>query len=310
MTTKSLDYRHRPGKNIERFLIVDMARRIMGTTKAEFQYVGFGAIEFLDFQLMHRALGIDRMTSIERADVIRPAFNKPFKTIRIVHGESTEVFRRREVDLDVPTIMWLDYTSVLNGDVIADLVEVARSIAAPSFVVVSINARPEGEATRLDAFRSNVGPPNVRPNMTVDDLGGRGLAREQHLIFGQIFSEALKSRKEDFQWFQTINVHYRDGALMQTIGGFVLPADTAITEVAAMTRGLDFYRPDAEHLDLRVPVITPRERAALDRQLPKRATTPLRHSAIPASEVAAYRNVYRYLHLAGLQSATETTWTE
>jgi hypothetical protein len=75
-----------------------------------------------------------------------------------------------------------------------------------------------------------------------------------------------------------------------------------------MFRGVEFYRPGDEYLDLRVPVITAKERGVLDRQLPKRATTPLSFPDIPPKDLEAYRNVYRYLHLAGLQSAAETTW--
>ena len=96
---------------------------------------------------------------------------------------------------------------------------------------------------------------------------------------------------------------------MQTIGGLLLPADATRSVVSQTFAGLDFYSPSTTYVDLKVPVITTKERVFLDRQLPKKAISPLKATGIPSADVEAYRRVYKYLHLAGLQSAVETTWT-
>jgi hypothetical protein len=225
MARKLLDYRHRPAKNIERYLIVDAARRLLSNTPGtEFQYVGFGAVEFLDFQLVHRSLGISRMISIESGDTKRAEYNKPFKSIQIVHGHSSVVLKNREIDLDRPTIIWLDYMDVLNQSIKGDLIEVFRSIAAPSFVLFSLNAQPDNEVqTRLTTLQKNVGKEYVGERFTDLSLSKSGLAVAQWEASNAFIREALGQRKDDVNWQQVLNIRYADNARMQTIGGYVLP---------------------------------------------------------------------------------------
>ncbi|GAA1055049.1 hypothetical protein GCM10017608_19010 [Agromyces luteolus] len=311
MAKSSFDYRHRPAKNIERHLIVEMARRFMDAHRGvEFQYIGMGALEFLDFELMHRVLNIKRMYSIESREPARFEFNKPFKTIQVVHGFTTDVFRRGDLDFTKPTIMWLDYTASLNASVLADLITVARGLASPSMFLVTLNAQPVSPLTnRLQEFESRIGAQFVPPGVSDSSLGRHGLAEAQRTVVDSVLKSAVRERKDSTRWAQSLNFHYRDNALMQTVGGFLLPTDITDREIREWLRGMDYYMPAETYLDLRVPVVTARERAILDRQLPKVAKSPLNMSFIPAEDLAAYRRVYRYLHLAGLQSAAETTWT-
>lgn len=302
-------YRHRPAKNIERHFIVDVCRIFAAFTREAFQYVGFGAIEFVDFELMHRALNIKRMISIESRDVARPAFNRPYKTIQILPGHTSKVLASGDLDLAKPSIVWFDYLKPLRQSEISDLIEVSRRIAAPSLFFFTVNARPDPVGTRLQTFIDNVGEDHVPPGTTADSLAKAGLGRAQQVVANAVIERAVKERKDEVEWFQVFNTHYEDEARMQTIGGIFMPRGSSQKEIDAIFAGLECYRPGVDFLDLRVPVITVRERALLDRQLPKAAGTPLRLPSVDESELVAYRNVYRYMHLAGLQSAAETTWT-
>jgi len=308
-----MDYRHRPAKNIERHLIVEACRRVLSAyspLRKKFQYIGFGALEFLDFQLVHRALGIERMISIEKQHSERHEFNKPFKSIKIVQGHSNDVLKGSELDLSRPTIIWLDYMGSLDQSVISDLLQVARSVAAPSFVVVTLNAVPTAPIKdRLTKFQAAVGKEYVPPTTSNDTLAKLGTALTQRIVLDEIMQEGIKQRKDEVSWMQSMNFQYSDGALMQTIAGLVVPKSVSRVDVDQMFADLDFYRPGDEYVDIRVPVITAKERLLLDRQLPKMTKSPLSSKSIPERDLVAYRNVYRYLHLAGLQSAVETTWT-
>lgn len=309
--TRGFDYRHRPAKNIERHLIVDACRRFINSAPGiKPQYVGMGALEFIDFELMHRSLNISRMYSIERSDPTRFEFNKPFKTISIVSGTTSEVLQGNGIDLKKPTIIWLDYTETLNSSIISDSMHIGRTLSAPSAWFITLNANPSNPIDdRLERLTEMVGSDYVPPGLKNSDLGGAGLASVQRSILSAVIANALQQRSTPARWQQIINLRYRDNALMQTLGGLILPAHTNLREVTDWFIEADFYTPDEDALDLRVPVITPRERAVLDRQLPKRSQRPLRLAAVPPSDLEAYRRVYRYLHLAGLQSAAETTWT-
>jgi len=309
--TRGFDYRHRPAKNIERHLIVEICRRFLNALpQLTPQYVGMGALEFIDFELMHRSLNISKMYSIEKGESTRFEFNKPFKTISVLSGTTTEILRGDVVDLKKPTIMWLDYTDTLNISIMSDLMHVARTISAPSAFFVTLNANPSTPISeRLDQLVVDVGSDYIPPGLANSDLSGTGLAAAQREIVSTVIANALSERSTSAQWAQVVNLTYRDNAQMQTVGGFFLPANIEPKTLDTWTKGLDFYTPGAEMLDLRVPVITARERALLDRQLPKLSRTPLRLAAIPPKDLEAYRRIYRYLHLAGLQSAAETTWT-
>jgi hypothetical protein len=50
-----MSYELRPSKAVTRRLLVDVLRRLPTVAALpDYQYVGFGALEFLDFELVHR----------------------------------------------------------------------------------------------------------------------------------------------------------------------------------------------------------------------------------------------------------------
>src|SRR5688572_6866900 len=82
-------YLARPAKAIQRRMVVDACRRLGPFGAPEnFEYVGFGALEFVDFHLMRRGVGIIRMTSIEHdfARRERYEFNRPYGDVNVLIG--------------------------------------------------------------------------------------------------------------------------------------------------------------------------------------------------------------------------------
>lgn len=53
-----IDYRLRPAKHAERVMLCDLLRRMRFSSLESYQYVGFGSVAFVDFRMIHRALGI------------------------------------------------------------------------------------------------------------------------------------------------------------------------------------------------------------------------------------------------------------
>src|SRR4051794_25570909 len=110
-----VSYELRPTKAIVRSILVDTLGRLAPIAPlADYQYVGFGAVEFFDFDLVHRRLGVHKLISIEsEANLIpRCRFNRPFKGIEVLSGMSLTILPT--LDWSGLSIVWLDYTSCLT----------------------------------------------------------------------------------------------------------------------------------------------------------------------------------------------------
>ena len=60
--SKNIDYRYRPYKATERYMICDSLKRLaIITSLKKFQYIGFGALHFVDFKLFYKYLGISEL---------------------------------------------------------------------------------------------------------------------------------------------------------------------------------------------------------------------------------------------------------
>ncbi len=217
-----------------------------------------GAYEFIDFQLFHRALGVDRMVSVERKDVTRHTFNRPFATVEILQGQIGDLIRGGRVDLRGPTILWLDYVERLSANIVADVQDAVRKMNGPSMLIVTVSARNDdkvdGSAERLI---ERVGRDWVQIDEGDDESArGESLAENQRLALTAAIADSLNERLvSDSSWSQVLNVSYADGVTMQTLAGMILDTTRDVPPAEQIFRGRDYFTPDSAPLDLRVPVI-------------------------------------------------------
>ena len=124
---RSIDYRIRPSKHVERVMLCEAFRRLRFHVLEDYKYVGLGSVFFADFRIIHRSLGITRMLSIEKQenDSARFEWNKPYSGIEMLFGETEQ--RLSDVDFSEPTIIWLDYDGPLTRSVISDIRHVAHA---------------------------------------------------------------------------------------------------------------------------------------------------------------------------------------
>ncbi len=116
-------YAQRPSKHIQRRMVVDAFRKLRAFAPLpEYEYVGFGAYEFVDFELCRRELGIVSMHSIEvnSHQQDRYLFNRPFSDIELHFDRASNVLPDLLED-PVLRIIWLDYTSGIDQEVLQDL---------------------------------------------------------------------------------------------------------------------------------------------------------------------------------------------
>src|SRR6266487_4943923 len=180
----SLDYKSRPAKAIVRQMIVECCRRLRGISKfSNYQYIGFGGLEFLDFDLFHRRLGIRDMISIESSGrTERYEFNRPFKSIDMQFGRASTMLPG--LDWRGLKIVWLDYEDTLNGEVLRGCQTVARVLGQGSVLIVTMNAAARyGE--RLSELKQNLGD-LVPIDITEEDLDEWGYAAAQRRVLTEV----------------------------------------------------------------------------------------------------------------------------
>jgi hypothetical protein len=289
-------YRMRPSKQVARHMFVEALLRMTPIAKpTAFQYVGFGALEFIDFDLLHRRLGISRMFSIESDlySIDRYRQNRPYNGIEILPGRATDQLGL--IDWQHLSIVWLDYTKRLNDEAIGDVEYLCRELLGGSVLAVTFNADPGKLTLRRKRLASAVTEARVPSHVTTATLGDWGLAATQHAIFSSLVNSTLSSRGDAASWHQFLNINYQDGARIQFIAGIIgLPGMQNTIEACHLDE--PFYTRDGtDPFTIRVPYFTAKERRALNEQLPRGRGRRLGLIGVDKSDIDAYAEVYRWL---------------
>lgn len=288
-------YTLRPAKHVERLMITEAARSLANIAPLPtYSYVGFGALEFVDFDLIHRTLGISKMTSIE-CDLSNPRryeFNRPFRGIDLLFGRASQ--HLPALDWSGLRIVWLDYEGQLTREFVRDIETVARVILPGSLLIVTLGAGAK-YGSRLPTLTENVGIERVPVDLTETDLDGPwSFAAAQRTIATSALDEVLSVRLDQACAQQIFNFVYADSARMQTVGWLITAP--ALTQVVTSCRfdDHDFVRAGDTPLELKVPVLTRREIARLNLKLPASRSARLRENWIDQQTQSDYAQIYRY----------------
>jgi hypothetical protein len=296
-------YENTPSKAVARLIFVDLLRHLTPIrAPKDCQYVGFGALEFVDFDLIHRQVGIADMISIEKSELIeRYEWNRPFNSITVIGGRASTILPG--IDWSRPSVVWLDYTDPLNTEVIGDVETVARRLIPGSILTVTVNAHPlrlgEGEGRRAE-LEKNITRERVPLGVTDDRLGDWGLAEVQYEVLMAVINESFASRGDGTSFKQLLHIHYKDSARMQIIGGIVSAPNLEGILDQCRFDDMPETRSGKDALYIRVPLLTPRERAWADQQLPiAPGASPLAMPGIDPKDLLDYSDVYRRLAATG-----------
>ncbi|MBN9608870.1 MAG: hypothetical protein BGO26_12335 [Actinobacteria bacterium 69-20] len=289
-------YEFRPAKAAQRRMIVDACRRLTAIASPDqYQYVGFGGLEFIDFVEFHRGLGIPQMTSIEHDTNMqhRLDFNKPYNSIRLLIGEARD--QLPQIDWAKLAITWLDYTDVLTTDILRDVDYVVRSSQPGSVVLVTVN----GAATdvpipeRLPNLRSKLGD-LVTDGLEQTDMAGWGPTRVERGIL-QATAHAAGRQAHGLPFRQLFNFEYADDAKMLTWGGIVTSPALDRTIDTCRFDDLTFVRTRDDAFEINVPVLTEREIAYLETELVGASATALpKIKGVCSKDIRAFAQVYRW----------------
>ena len=172
---RKIDYRLRPGKHAERVMLVDLFKRMRFAPIETYQYIGFGSVAFVDFRMVHKALGIKDLISIEDTDdeSERERFrnNNPYAGLMLHFGNSSGVLPA--LDYSKRSLVWLDYDGALSRSMANDLAAVGRQAKSGTFVAVTFttafpptNPARENELKRMkEEFSAN--SDSIRPGIPI-----------------------------------------------------------------------------------------------------------------------------------------------
>jgi Putative O-methyltransferase len=273
-STNVVNFSLRTNKSIERAIAFDCFGAVMRSSQIrDAVYVSMGSVWFTDFVLAHRLLGIDTMISVEHDEVVfkRAEFNRPFRTLEVISGWSSQVLPRllkRDELKDRPWIVWLDYDGALDDPKLAELSMLAEWLPTDSVLVTTFSAQtrkygePEERAEVIDELFGPAAPKVADP---VDYNTRAGLAA----ILAEATEDYLVSQAIDAArrggFVPAIKLMYEDTTPMVTVGG-VLPA--AEHEEAIRSLVSDPQWIGRQELLIEAPHLTPKEVIALQSQLP------------------------------------------
>jgi hypothetical protein len=297
-----IDYSLRPAKHVERRMLVDALRRLTPFGAVEsYRYIGFGAVYFRDFILMHRELGITEMLSIERDTFQkeRYEFNRPFACVRQQFAEASAVLPT--LDWGLKTILWLDYEGQLDSSNLSDIGFFCANAPPGSVLIVTVNVQADHpKAKPLDALQERVKPENVPADIDAKSLTGWGLATVSRRIVVNKIRETLDARNGGrpdlarFDFKQLFNFHYEDDARMLTVGGLLYERGQQHILSSCSFEQLRFVRTAEEPYRIDVPKLTYKELRFVDAQLPAADIRSVERRGIPMEELQRYESLYRY----------------
>ncbi|MEM6538865.1 MAG: O-methyltransferase [Pseudomonadota bacterium] len=301
----SINYSIRPSKSVQRGLIFEGLRRMVDAIDlGNAVYVGFGSIWFTDFVQAHKALNIDDMVSIEANEIgfRRATFNKAYRTISMLEGRASaklpDVLGFEGFDAR-PWIVWLDYDSALDEEIVEDMRWVVTNAPPNSVVLLTFSAtqnaygKPVNRPDRVRALLGDVVP---------DDLSKEGCEKEKlPLTLAELTADFLKSEVADAArpggFVEAFRLPYLDSVGMVTVGG-ILPAKGAAAAARAVVSDPNWKGIIDEIIE--APPMTLREIATLQAELPSvadltRARIQELGFDLHEQQVRSFQQYYKYL---------------
>lgn len=305
-TFKKIDYRLRPAKHAERVMLIDLFKRMRFAQIETYRYIGFGSVAFVDFRMVHKALGIKDLVSIEATEEAdeqtRFSHNNPYAGLTLHFGHSSKVLPT--LDLGKRSLVWLDYDGSLSRSMANDLATVGRQAPSGTFVGVTFTTAfpTEGPARQSELKRLKEEFPDFLSDDTkANAFDGAKFAEFGRSALGALLEKAVSDADaggKDAGAIRSVRqicfFKYKDGAPMVTVGWFVVSQADMPTFDACHFEALPFVRTGSTPFLIKIPLVTPLEVREMERRLPDLATaTDL--DWIPADERKNFGSVYRYL---------------
>jgi len=189
---------------------------------ADYHYLGLGALEFTDFELVQPPAR-DHHDDKHRAGRYTPGVTSgtvPYNGIRVLPGQAVDQLANvKWSDLNAA---WLDFEDPLNtNEVLQSVRYLAGRLSDGDFLAGILNAEPGSLKDRLARSTANVGAALVPANTGDGTLGGWGWADRQQQVLYNVLRNELRRGGRNRLWRQVLNIQYRDVARVQIVAGII-----------------------------------------------------------------------------------------
>ncbi|MBA7490470.1 hypothetical protein ES702_01008 [subsurface metagenome] len=259
---EKINYLLRPKKQIERKISIEILQELQQVVPGfeDFRYIGMGSIYYYDYILFHKFLKFKKYTSLDnKRTPKRFVFNKPYDFIDFQNVHSTDFLENFEYDSNI--IMWLDYDSALNKDILSDFAILSRKCRKNDIVIFTLNVTcPKCIETRrqvMEPFAEFVSQKYQPFNKFLIENKFSYLYQDICLNY---FADKCTSRNLRFNKFFAIE--YADNATMLTIAGIMGETDEVVKKLAH-----PYVRTDDQIIAIKIPNLTYKEKFYLDSRI-------------------------------------------
>lgn len=301
-----INYNLRTAKSVERrMVLVTLSELFKYIPYSQRRYIGLGSTYFTDFRLFHKELHIDNMISFEIDKDLkkRAEFNKPYKCINIIEGNTTEKLPLINWSNEFRDFIWMDYDDELNYDMFNDVEHIFSVVQPGSVYLMTCNRQLSKKYESIESFNENFG--ELAPSdLTVKDFSSeRDFLLIKRMFLNKI-NETLKGRNHSLSENQKLIFRqlffftYKDGAPMVSYGGFV---DIKQNEFSLKNFNLhtyDFIKTSNDRYNINPPNITYKEAYLLNSHLPNTEEGFKNENEIdfiPLGDRNRYRILYKFL---------------
>jgi hypothetical protein len=291
----------RPAKQVERRMLVDAFQRLAqaGFPIRDYKYTGFGSIHFVDFLIFHKLLGINDMLSVEHDPTLegRVQFNRPFGRIDIQICEATDVIAT--LSRDQQHILWLDYDEPVTSTILNDVYLAGSQLSSGSILLITVDAEPpeKGSDDPHDTQRYfEREAAKYLGSVNISDFAKRNIPKTSRRVIMNALKEGMAGRT-NLDYFPLFYFLYADGHTMMTAGG-VIGSNVEKRKINSMNVDGAIYlrtKIGASPYEIKVPVLTRKERHLLDSAMPCPTGWQPSDFNIPIKDIDAYRDIYRFL---------------
>lgn len=301
-----IDYTLRPAKYVERRMLRDIFRRVAPfDTPEDYVYVGFGSVWFADFILFHRALGVRDMISIESSTKAkdRVADNAPF-AIDLRFARSERVLPH--LDWTRHQFIWLDYDDAIDPNKLIDCDIVATNARSGTLFAASLRADAASQGnmagtpgSQIKDFVDTFGADAMPAGLFDEDLLGWPFAELSRTMLEMRIEAALAVRNglggEPVSFQPICSFNYADGIYMTTLVGMFVTESENDTFARCGFEKLDFIPSVGATIKIDLPIMTPREIARIEAQLPLAVGKSLNLGSVPLRHADRLEKLYRHL---------------
>tara|TARA_B100000700_G_scaffold59109_1_gene64241 strand:- start:31034 stop:32005 length:972 start_codon:yes stop_codon:yes gene_type:complete len=288
-----IPYHLRPGKAVDRKLFIESLQLMSRRLQVEnYTYIGFGGPFLEDFKQIHSEVFVEKMISLEEDEnvVERQKKNLPFGCINCKNQTAEDFIDGFSIEGNV--IVWLDYASPKIGGQLQEFRQLLPKLQNGDVVKITLNAnvetlgsqsgkgRDEIKRDRLQRLKSWIND-YLKSDIKAEELTPKNYPNVLVDAIRKAAYLALKGKGLSF--CPIVACTYQDTHRMVTISGVVATRDEKACLLKEGVIGAwPFLYEKEEILDIRVPVLSLRERLEID-------------SAMPSSDAEAVQNQLGFL---------------